>query len=117
MKIDACAENSIAAILLAALIAVYDYHAGASVSLWALYFAPIAVSAWHCGLRGALAFAALSSVLVLVVDGLVGNPYPTTRNYVVAVAWHILALFVVAGLAGYAYRLADRLRKLERTRR
>jgi len=116
MNIDPCVERSFAAFLFAAGIAIYDYFAGANISLWALYMGPIGIAAWGCGMRGAIAFATLSSLLVIAVDTTVGHPYPTVSHYVVAAASHTFALFAVALLLGYVYRLLGRIKELESVR-
>ena len=116
MTIDACAERTLAAILFAAGIAIYDYFAGAYISLWAMYMAPIGIAAWGCGMRGAIAFAVLSSLLVVAIDSTVGHPYPTVWHYLVAGTSHILALFTVALLLGYVHRLLGRIKELELVR-
>jgi len=111
--IDPCVERTLAAVLVAAGVAVYDFLAGPDVSLWALYLGPIAISAWGCGVRGALALAMLSAVLLIAVDALVGTPYSTPARYAIAQASQFASLFCFAAMAGWVQQLHERVRELE----
>ncbi len=110
MTIDPCVERAFASAVISAAIAVYDYSAGPNVSLWFLYIAPIALAAWGCGLRAAVTFAGLSGSLILLVDALVGHPYPSTAEYAFAVGGQILTLAAIAGMAGYIHDLLKKLK-------
>lgn len=56
-------------------IAVVDFQSGVELRTFPLYYAPIALSAWHFGRRGALAAAVLASVGWYVSNQLAGLQY------------------------------------------
>jgi hypothetical protein len=92
------AEKLLAALVLMAGIAVYDFWAGREISLWILYVVPIAVISWHKGARAGAAAAALAVVFLYVVGVGSGHPYSSDLYLCVATLSQAVAYIVIVFL-------------------
>src|SRR3974377_2384593 len=90
------AEHFSAAIAATLGIAYYDYSVGPFISLWAAYLAPIVIVGFACNRVATISLAVLGSIAFLVVDQVVGHPYPTSFDFAIATVSRMLALIVVA---------------------
>ena len=96
-------------------VGAVDYHTGSEIRVFPLYYAPLAVMAWHAGRSGALAGTILSAASWLASNVAVGLEYSSPSMWFVNVVTQTASFATVAFLIAYIRSALVHERGLTRT--
>lgn len=102
-------------VLAIAVIGVFDYFSGTELRVYPLYFAPVALMAWHGGIRGAIAASLLSALSWVGANTLAGLQF--SREWIMAAnaLFHSSSFMLLGYLIARLRSANERQRQLSRT--
>ena len=102
-------------VLAIVVIGVFDYASGTELRIYPLYFGPVALLAWHAGIRGAIAASLVSMVAWTGSNMLAGMRFSNDVIWVANAALHGSAFLFVGYLLARLRRSLERQMQLSRT--
>lgn len=102
-------------VLAIAAIGAFDYASGTELRTYPLYFVPVALLAWHAGLRGCVGASLLSTIGWTASNLLAGMRFSSDAIWVANAALHASAFLFVGYLLARLRSAVDRLRSQSRT--
>lgn len=96
-------------------IGVFDYASGTELRIYPLYFGPVALLAWHAGIRGCVVASVLSSAGWTASNMLAGMRFSSDVIWVANALLHAAAFLFVGYLLARLRRSLERQMQLSRT--
>lgn len=102
-------------VLAIAAIGTFDYGSGTELRIYPLYFAPVALLAWHAGNRGTTVASALSVLAWVGSNVLAGLQFSSTAIWLANALLHGSAFVLVGFLIARLQTVVQQQRELGRT--